>query len=208
MKVSTPLAIAALIALPLAIPPSAVAGPVTVTQSVNLQSIGPFGSGFTPATFLSGGWSALFPFTSAAQIDSVVWSFSSTAPGFSDSATWPTTPEAATPGVELGVLDDSAVRTALVSFVPTALTYDMGTSPVAAALVKSLVADGGIVASLGAFYNYPVAGFSEGTTFDGASTLTLTLSGTVPDRRLPEPGTGVLLLALAGASAVGWRRRG
>lgn len=208
MKVSSYLAIAALIALPLAVPPGAVAGPVTVTQSVNLQSIGPFGSGFTSATFLSGGWSALFPFTSAAQIDSVVWSFSSTAPGFSDSATWPTAPEAATPGVELGVLDDSSVRTAFVSFAPTALTYDMATSPVQAALVKSLVADGGIVASLGAFYNFPVAAFSEGTTFDGASTLTLTLSGTVPDRPLPEPGTAVLLIALAGASAMGSRRRG
>jgi hypothetical protein len=208
MKTSPFVAIAALIAFPLAVPPSAVAGPVTVTQSVNLQSIGPFGSGFTSATFLSGGWGVLFPFTSAAQIDSVVWSFSSTAPGFADSTTWPTTPEAATPGVELGVLDDSAVRTALVSFVPSSLTFDMGASPVESALVKALVADGGIVTSLGAFYNYPVAGSSEGTTFDGASTLTLTLSGTVPDRRLPEPGTAMLLLALAGASAMGCRRRG
>jgi len=208
MNISKHLAITALIALPLAVPLGAAAGPVSVTQSVNLQSIGPFGSGFTPATFLAGGWSALFPFTSAAQIDSVVWSFSSTAPGFSDSATWPTSPEPATPGVELGVLDDSSVRTAFVSFAPTALTYDMATSPADAALVKSLVADGGIVASLGAFYNYPVAGFSEGTTFDGTSTLTLTLSGTVPDRPLPEPGTAALLVALVGASAMGWRRRG
>lgn len=207
MKAPRYAAIAALIALPLAVPTVAVAGPVTVTQSVSLQSIGPFGGAVTSATFLSGGWSALFPFTSAAQIDSVVWSFSSTAPGFADSTTWPTTPEPATPGVELGVLDDSVVGTALVSFVPTSLTYDMGTSPVAAALVKSLVADGGIVATLGAFYNYPVAGFSEGTTFDGASVLTLTLSGTIPDRPLPEPGTGLLLVALAGASAMGWRRR-
>jgi hypothetical protein len=208
MKISKNLAIAALIALPLTPPPVAEAGPVTVTQSVSLQSIGPFGSGFTPATFLVGGWDALFPFTSAGQIDSVVWSFSSNAPGFSDSATWPTSPEAATPGVELGVLDDSSVRTALGSFVPTSLNYDMGTSPAEAAFVKSLVADGGIVASLGAFYNYPVSAFSEGTTFDGLSTLTLTLSGTVPDRRLPEPGTAALLLVVAGVSVFGWRRRG
>jgi hypothetical protein len=206
MKTWKCLAVAGLIAAPLSLPLDAAAGPVSVSQSVNLTSIGPFGSGFTPAAFLAGGWSALFPFTSAAQIDSVVWSFSSNVPGFSDSTTWPTSPEPATPGVELGVLDDSSVRTAFVSFVPTSPSYDMGTSPVAEALVKFLVADGAIVASLGAFYNYPVLAFSDGTTFDGLSTLTLTLTGTVPDRTLPEPGTTALILAIVGAAGIGWRR--
>lgn len=194
-----------------ALPGVATAAPVTVTQTVTLQEIGPFGSGFTAADFGTSGWSALFPFTQANQIQSISWSFSTDVPLFNDSSLWPTPSGGGVPGVELGVNDDGApaTRTALVSFVPTGLDFSM-TPGTAFDLVQGLVADGAIQASLGAFFNFPNGNpaFSEGTTLTGPSRLTLTLTGDVPTRRLSEPGALALLGVAVAAGTMATRRRG
>lgn len=207
MKPAFPIAV--LLAATSMLPLTAGAAPVAVTQTVTLQEIGPFGSGFATATFGANGWSALFPFTQASQIQSITWTFSTDVPLFNDSTLWPTTSGGGVPGVELGVEGESVPgRTALVSFVPGNLTFAMvpGTEY---DLVQGLVIDGAIQASLGAFFNFPNGNpaFSDGTTLTGTSRLTLTLTGDVPNGNpVPEP-MPFALLGLATVAAMGAARR-
>ncbi len=191
MKPLRPWLVVLLVVAPLA----ANASPVTVTQSITLQTMEGF-PGFSAANFVGGGWNTAFPFTQASQIQSVTWSFASEflngiGPEIS-------TGEFGIPGVQLGVLNDTLAQTALVSFFAGNQTYSMALDP-NLDLVRSLVVDGAITATLGAFFNYPVAGFSQGTRMASPSTLTLTLTGDVPNGRVPEPGS----LALLGVAALG-----
>ncbi|RZL36127.1 MAG: hypothetical protein EOP35_11630, partial [Rubrivivax sp.] len=55
----------------------ALAAPVTVTQSVTMPTVAPFGS-FSNADTVLAGWSSAWPFTMAAQITSVTLTFTST----------------------------------------------------------------------------------------------------------------------------------
>lgn len=201
-------------ALLVVMPMTSMGAPVTVTQTVNLSRIQPlYNIGFTIADFTVGGWSSPFPFTQAGQITGITWSFSSLDPRFFDQTLWSI---GGIPGVELGVNNDEvpATRTALASLNPSALSIAMPTTPpydVVFNLVRNLVADGAIQASLGAFENFPNGvpnPFSLPLTLDGnSSRLTLTLSGEVPNA-VPAPGSSALLMAAAlGIAAIRRRSR-
>lgn len=185
-------------------PLAANASPVTVTQSITLQTMEDFPR-FSSANFVAGGWNVVFPFTQASQIQSVTWSFASEFLNEVGPALF--TGEVGIPGVQLGVLDDTPTQTALVSFFAGNQTYSM-VLDTNLDLVKSLVVDGAITAALGAFFNYPVAGVSEGTRVGSPSTLTLTLTGDVPTGRVPEPGSLALLaVAALGATSLSLRKK-
>lgn len=186
---------------------AASAAPVTVSQTVSLDQIVDYGPPYTTAAFTAGAWSALFPFTQASQITGIRWTFASTSTTWNDQGTWPVKDGGGVPGVELGVVDDSAVRTAFVSFVPGSQVYDMGPGAFFD-LTQGLLADGAIEASLGAFFNFAGGGFSEGTELGPTSTLTLEVTGDLPvPNRTPEPASLALVALAAVAAGAGAMRR-
>ena len=211
IRTRPPLARVLLLALPFLAASGAQAGPVSVSQTLQFGSVSPFGVFSTAATGPASGWSPVWPFTSAAQITSVVLTFSSTDADYTDPSRFPTDNEGGTPGVELGFIDEaSQARVGIASVraaAPTVtLTAVAGSS--FSGLVSSLL-DASVVFSLGAFVNYGnvTPSFSTAMTLDAPSSLQVVVNGTVADAAVPEPGTLLLAgLALAALGTAGARR--
>jgi hypothetical protein len=189
------LAVAFLFVTVAAVPAGAV--PITVTQQLTFAQIGPFGT-YTTSTLSAGGWSLNpFPFTQANQISQVTFAFSSTNGDYADGIG----PTGGNAGVNIGILNDTLQRSSLAS-------VDIAHPQIVLAsfngaiftTLTSLMADGQLTMSLGAFEGFPT--FTRTFTLGATSTLTVTVQGDAPaPAPVPEPATlgfvGVGLVALA-----------
>jgi hypothetical protein len=171
--------------------------PITVTQQLTFDQIAPFGT-FTTGTLTASGWSLNpFPFTQASQISKVTFAFSSTNGDYADGIG----PTGGNAGVNIGMLNDSLQRSSLAS-------VDIAHPQIVLAsfngaiftTLTSLLADGQLTMSLGAFEGFPT--FTRNLTLGPTSTLTVTVQGDAPaPAPVPEPATlgfvGFGLVALA-----------
>jgi hypothetical protein len=173
-------------------PASAV--PITVTQSVTVDQVLPFGT-FTDVSFSPTAWSANpFPFTQASQISQIrIW-FDSTDPDYLDNGG----PGGGTTWTSVYVVNDSFTRVAIASVDHAAPNIFLAAAQGSFfTTVRNLIFDGQVTFSLGAYESFP--DHVNSLTLHGPSTLRLEVTGDAP-AAVPEPtpllllGTGLLMM--------------
>ncbi len=186
----TTLSLTIAVALFCAVQPVSAATIVSVTQTIEFPEVLPFGT-FTEGTYLLPNWSSPFPFTSVGEINKITFEFSSTDPDYA------TAPLGGTSNVEIGVMseDPTPIRTALSSVNPgSPFIIVTPLELILFPLVESLVLDGDMTMSLGAFETTTTSILP--LTLDEPSFLTVTVEGEL----VPEPST----LALAAFAFIGF----
>ena len=186
------IAFTALLGLAIALPAAAV--PVTVTQTLDFQSVQPFGT-FSGGTYTAPAWAPAFPFTNASQITGIKFTFSTDDEDFTNPALFPTNDGGGIPGLEIGVMrEDGPGRLALASINAAAPDLALNLGLPDSQSVRGWLLDGSLSVSIGAFTNFASAGYSTDLTLNAPSRLLLTITGDVP-QRVPEPGPLALLAA-------------
>jgi hypothetical protein len=177
----------------IAVAPAA-AVPITVTQSVTVNQVLPFGT-FTSVSFTPTGWNVNpFPFTQASQITQIrIW-FDSTDPDYLDNSG----PGGGTTWTSVYVVNDSFANVAIASVDHAAPNIFLAAAQGSFfTTVRSLILDGQITFALGAYESFP--DHVNYLTLNGPSTLRLEVSGDAP-ALVPEPtpllllGTGLLMM--------------